>query len=239
MSSVSMNQDFERITQARHHDPFSVLGRHRENGSDLIRAYLPRADEVSIAEGNLRLERISDTDLFEWRGDAGEVPEHYHLVWRHAGHEHIAHDPYNFPPQLSDFDLHLFGEGRHRHAYRILGAHLHAVDEVPGILFAVWAPNAERVSVVGDFNQWDGRRHPMRVRGGSGVWELFIPDLAPGNLYKYEIRNRETGSISLKSDPYAQAFEMRPHTASIASPPSDYAWNDQAWTARARSAGSA
>jgi len=231
-----MNQDFERITQARHHDPFSVLGRHREDGSDLIRAYLPRADEVSIAEGNLRLERISDTDLFEWRGDAGGIPEHYHLVWRHAGYEHIAHDPYNFPPQLSDFDLHLFAEGRHRHAYRILGAHVHAVDEVPGILFAVWAPNAERVSVVGDFNQWDGRRHPMRVRGGSGVWELFIPDLAPGNLYKYEIRNRETGSISLKSDPYAQAFEMRPHTASIATPPSDYAWNDQAWTAQRASA---
>ena len=232
MSSVSMDQDFERIAQARHHDPFSVLGRHRENGSDLIRAYLPRADEVSIAEGNIPLERVSGTDLFEWRGDAGAVPEHYHLVWRHAGHEHIAHDPYNFPPQLRDFDLHLFGEGKHRHAYRILGAHVHAVDEVPGILFAVWAPNAERVSVVGDFNQWDGRRHPMRVRGGSGVWELFIPDLAPGNLYKYEIRNRETGSISLKSDPYAQAFEMRPHTASITRPPSNYAWNDQAWTAQ-------
>jgi len=151
------------------------------------------------------------------------------LTWLDAGHEHIAHDPYSFPPQLSEFDLHLFSEGKHRHAYRILGAHVHAVDEVPGILFAVWAPNAERVSVVGDFNQWDGRRHPMRVRGGGGVWELFLPDLEPGTLYKYEIRNHETGGISLKSDPYAQAFEMRPHTASIITAPSSYSWNDQAW----------
>ena len=100
-------------------------------------------------------------------------------------------------------------------------AHVHTVDGIPGILFAVWAPNAERVSVVGDFNQWDGRRHPMRVRGGSGVWELFLPDLEPGTLYKYEIRNRETGGISLKADPYAQAFEMRPRTASIITAPSD------------------
>ena len=175
----------------------------------------------AIAEGNIPLERISGTDLFEWRGNPGTVPDHYRLTWREAGYEHIAHDPYSFPPQLSDFDLHLFGEGKHRHAYRILGAHVHTVDEIPGILFAVWAPNAERVSVVGDFNQWDGRRHPMRVRGGSGVWELFLPDLEPGTLYKYEIRNRETGGISLKSDPYAQAFEMRPRTASIITAPSE------------------
>jgi 1,4-alpha-glucan branching enzyme len=229
MSSANLQHDFERIAGARHHDPFSVLGKHREDDQDLVRAFLPDAEEVSIAEGNIRLERISGTDLFEWRGSPGTVPDRYHLTWRDAGHEHIAHDPYSFPPQLSDFDLHLFGEGKHRHAYRFLGAHVHAVDEVPGILFAVWAPNAERVSVVGDFNQWDGRRHPMRVRGGSGVWELFLPDLPPGHLYKYEIRNRQTGEIVLKSDPYAQVFEMRPRTASITTAPSSYAWDDQAW----------
>jgi 1,4-alpha-glucan branching enzyme len=236
MSSANLQQDFERIVGARHHDPFSVLGKHREDGQDLVRAFLPDADEVSITEGNIRLERISGTDLFEWRGRPGTVPDRYHLTWRDAGREHIAHDPYSFPPQLSDFDLHLFGEGKHRHAYRFLGAHVHAVDEVPGILFAVWAPNAERVSVVGDFNQWDGRRHPMRVRGGSGVWELFLPDLTPGHLYKYEIRNRQTGEIVLKSDPYAQVFEMRPRTASITSSPSSYAWNDQTWMAQRASA---
>ena len=230
MHSNNLAHELERIAQARHHDPFSVLGKHREQGFDLVRAYLPQADEVTIAEGNVRLERIPDTDLFEWRGAAGTVPDRYHLVWRDAAHhEHITHDPYSFPPQLPDFDLHLFSEGKHRHAYRILGAHVHAIDEVPGILFAVWAPNAERVSVVGEFNQWDGRRHPMRVRGGSGVWELFIPELEAGKLYKYEIRNRESGEILLKSDPYAQAFEMRPRTASIIAGPSEYAWNDQTW----------
>ncbi|MGB5340255.1 MAG: 1,4-alpha-glucan branching enzyme, partial [Gammaproteobacteria bacterium] len=230
MQSNKLTYDLERIAQARHHDPFSVLGKHREQDFDLVRTYLPQANEVTIAEGNVRLERIPDTDIFEWRGAPGTVPDRYHLVWRDAAHhEHIAHDPYSFPPQLPDFDLHLFSEGRHRHAYRILGSHVHAIDEVPGILFAVWAPNAERVSVVGEFNQWDGRRHPMRVRGGSGVWELFIPDLKAGNLYKYEIRNRDSGEILLKSDPYAQAFELRPRTASIIAGPSSYAWNDQAW----------
>jgi 1,4-alpha-glucan branching enzyme len=236
MSSADLQREFERIAGARHHDPFSILGKHREDGSDLIRAYLPHADEVTIAEGNLPLERVSGTDLFEWRGAPGTVPDRYRLTWREAGYEHIAHDPYSFPPQLSDFDLHLFGEGRHRHAYRILGSHVHTVDDIPGILFAVWAPNAERVSVVGTFNQWDGRRHPMRVRGGSGVWELFLPGLEPGTLYKYEIRNRESGSISVKADPYAQAFEVRPRTASIISAPSDYVWNDQAWIEQRASA---
>jgi len=230
MQSETLAHDFERIAQARHHDPFSLLGKHHEDGCELVRVYLPQVSDVTIVEGNLQLQRIADTDLFEWRGEPGAVPDRYHLVWRDAAsHEHIAHDTYSFPPQLSDFDLSLFSAGKHRHAYRILGSHVHAVDSVQGILFAVWAPNAERVSVVGEFNQWDGRRHPMRVRGGSGVWELFIPDMEPGQLYKYEIRNRESGEILLKADPYAQAFELRPHTASIIAGPSRYAWNDQAW----------
>jgi 1,4-alpha-glucan branching enzyme len=233
MQSGNLEHELERLAQARHHDPFSVLGKHREQDFDLVRVFLPQADAVTIAEGNVRLERIPDTDLFEWRGTPGTVPDRYHLVWSDAAqHEHITHDPYSFPPQLSDFDLHLFSEGRHRHAYRILGAHMHAVDEVTGILFAVWAPNAERVSVVGEFNQWDGRRHPMRVRGGSGVWELFIPDLEAGSLYKYEIRNRDSGQILMKSDPYAQAFEVRPQTASIIAAPTHYDWNDEAWMER-------
>ncbi|MGB5426368.1 MAG: 1,4-alpha-glucan branching protein GlgB [Gammaproteobacteria bacterium] len=230
MESNTLQHEFERISQARHHDPFSVLGKHRDQGLDLVRVFMPQVDEVKIAEGNVRLERIPDTDLFEWRGTPGTVPDHYHLVWNDAAqHEHIAHDPYSFLPQIPDFDLHLFSEGRHRHAYRMLGGHVHAVDEVTGVLFAVWAPNAERVSVVGEFNQWDGRRHPMRVRGGSGVWELFIPDLEAGCLYKYEIRNRESGEILLKTDPYAQSFEVRPRTASIISGHTQYDWNDRDW----------
>ena len=233
MNSTYMETEFEKILQVRHHDPFAVLGKHAENGQDLVRVYIPDASEVSIAEGELRLSRVADTDLFEWRGDRGSIPERYRLIWRDTGHrEHIAHDPYSFPPRLSDFDLNLFNAGKHRHAYRILGAHAHEYDDIAGVLFAVWAPTAERVSVVGDFNQWDGRRHPMRSRGGSGVWELFIPDLGSGSPYKYEIRNRDTGQVFLKSDPYAQAFELRPSTASLITAPSSHAWQDAEWMQR-------
>jgi 1,4-alpha-glucan branching enzyme len=230
MHDTHLQNDIDRIAGARHHDPFSVLGKHLVDGKDVVRAYLPEAEEVSIAEGEFHLQRISGTDLFEWQGDPGSIPERYRLIWRDQSHrEHITHDPYSFPAQLSDFDLHLFGEGKHHRAYRFLGAHPHEIHGVAGVLFAVWAPNAERVSVVGDFNHWDGRRHPMRVRGGSGVWELFIPELEAGNLYKYEIRSRLNGSISLKTDPYAQAFERRPSTASIMTGASDYIWRDQDW----------
>jgi len=236
MNNLSLQSELERITQARHHDPFNVLGRHQGNGEELVRVYLPDAHEVTVAEGNLQLQRVNDTDLFEWHGMPGTLPEHYRLIWRDGSHrEHMAHDPYSFPPQLSDFDLHLYGEGRHRHAYRFLGAHPHEVDGIVGILFAVWAPNAERVSVVSDFNQWDGRRHPMRARGGSGVWELFIPDLPTNILYKYEIRNRNSGEIVLKADPFAQSFELRPRTASRVTEPSRYVWQDQAWIEQRRS----
>jgi 1,4-alpha-glucan branching enzyme len=225
-----LDENLERILAARHHDPFEVLGRHELDGETLVRAFLPGAAEASILEGNLPLERIPDTDLFQWSGQAGTLPTHYRLVWRdQQHHEHIAHDPYTFLPQVGDLDLHLFSEGKHWHAYRFLGAHEHEADGAAGLLFAVWAPNAERVSVVGDFNHWDGRCHPMRVRPGSGVWELFVPDLAPGTVYKFELRNRDTGQVFLKTDPYGQRFELRPRTASIAAAAAEFPWTDQAW----------
>ena len=143
--------------------------------------------------------------------------------------EHVAYDPYCFPPQLSDFDIHLFGEGRHWHIYRILGAHRRQNDNIDGVLFAVWAPSAERVSVVGDFNGWDGRIHPMRARGSSGIWELFIPGLDSGQPYKYEIRCRDDGKLLLKTDPYGQHFELRPGTASLIPRESVFEWNDGPW----------
>jgi 1,4-alpha-glucan branching enzyme len=229
-----IDEDLRRIIEARHHDPFSVLGRHETAGGEtVIRVYIPYAAEVAIVEGELPLERIDGTEVFWWQGGASGIPQHYRLIWRDSeNHQHIAHDPYTYLPQLPDFDLHLFGEGKHRHAYRFLGAHEHAVDGVAGILFAVWAPNAERVSVVGDFNRWDGRRHPMRARPGNGIWELFIPDLSPGVLYKFEIRQRGSGAIHLKSDPYGREFELRPSTSSIVAANSAYAWKDQSWMAR-------
>jgi len=230
---AQLNPDLERIIHARHHDPFAVLGKHLMEGKEIVRAHLPHANEATIAEGEIVMQRIANSDIFEWSGNAGTLPPHYRLIWRdQEQREHIAHDPYAFTPQLSDFDLQLFAEGRHWHAYRILGAHVHEVDGIGGVLFAVWAPNAERVSVVGDFNHWDGRCHPMRVRGSSGVWELFIPDLAPGCLYKYELRNRHTGTLHVKSDPYGQQYELRPSTASVILPHCSYQWQDDTWLKR-------
>jgi 1,4-alpha-glucan branching enzyme len=222
--------DLQRVLEARHHDPFAMLGRHPEGTGETLRAFIPGARWVRVQGTEIELGRVGDTDLFVWTGARDRIPARYELVWAdQGGREHRAHDPYCFPPQLGDLDLHLFSEGRHWHAYRFLGAHVHAVEGISGVLFAVWAPSAERVSVVGDFNQWDGRRHPMRVRGGSGVWELFIPGLEVGQLYKFEIRNRDRGSIHVKTDPYGQRFELRPGTASVVSAESEYRWGDEQW----------
>jgi len=228
----SLPEPIYRILDARHHDPFQVLGKHREGSQEVVRAFLPACSEVRIEDNGEPLLRLGDTDLFEWRGAAGSLPERYQLAWTDSdGIEWVAYDPYCFPPQLGDLDLHWFGEGRHLHAYRFLGAHLDTVDGVAGTHFAVWAPNAERVSVVGDWNHWDGRRHPMRSRGGSGIWELFIPGVSAHEFYKFEIRNREHGSIHLKTDPYAQAYELRPGTAAVTCKAGGYQWQDQDWMA--------
>jgi 1,4-alpha-glucan branching enzyme len=229
-----LDEELRRLAEGRHHDPFAVLGKHAENDRAVVRAYIPTAAEVTIAEGELALERIAHSDFFEWHGEPSAVPDRYRLIWRDSDHrEHIAHDAYVYPPQLADADLERFARGAHHVAYAFLGAREHEVEGVAGVLFAVWAPNAERVSVVGDFNQWDGRRHPMRVRH-NGVWELFLPDLGPGALYKYEIRNGSSGAVFLKTDPYGTAFERRPQTASIVTSSQPYAWNDAAWLERRR-----
>ncbi|UCE88181.1 MAG: 1,4-alpha-glucan branching enzyme, partial [Pseudomonadota bacterium] len=231
-SPRTLSEDLLRVSEARHHDPFSVLGRHSDGAQECVRAFLPHAQWARIGKDGPRLERLGDSDFFEWCGTPGTARGHYRLHWEDShGHERSACDPYTFPPQLAGFDLHLFGEGKHWHIYRVLGAHPHEADGIPGVLFATWAPSAERVSVVGDFNRWDGRQHPMRVRGGSGVWELFIPELEPGTLYKFEIRNRESGELGVKSDPYGQQFEKRPKTASIVAADSEYVWQDQGWMA--------
>lgn len=228
MKNPELSPELQQLVEARQRDPFGVLGRHEEKGRVRVRVLLPHAEEVSIAEGGHRLRRIEGTNLFEWEGNAKQVPARYRIIWRDDEHrEHIAHDPYCYPPQLQDFDMHLFGEGKHWHAHRLLGARVHEVAGVAGVLFSVWAPSAERVSVVGDFNRWDGRAHPMRVHG-NGVWELFIPDLPVGSVYKYEIR-AGNGNIFLKSDPFGRRFEVRPRTASIVEAPSRFIWGDADW----------
>jgi len=229
-SPASLPEALIRILEARHHDPFEVLGKHHDGQQDIVRAFLPHCSDARIVETGAPLTRVENTDLFEWRSADGSVPARYQLAWTDRdGIECLAYDPYCFPPQLGDLDLHLFGEGRHLHAYRFLGAQLCEVEGVKGTRFGVWAPGAERISVVGDWNHWDGRFHPMRARGGSGVWELFIPAVSTHAYYKFEIRNREYGSIHLKTDPYGQAFELRPGTASVTHRPDTYTWNDRQW----------
>ncbi|MDG4596498.1 MAG: 1,4-alpha-glucan branching protein GlgB [Candidatus Contendobacter sp.] len=216
-----------------HPDPFAVLGRHGRGDRSIIRVFLPGARQVRLLDIDQPLRRLADTDLFEWRGVTNALPPHYRLAWTDAvGRDQVAHDPYNFLPQLSLYDLHLFNEGRHLHAYRVLGAHPRMVDHVAGVLFAVWAPNAAQVSVVGDFNQWDGLRHPLRRRGG--VWELFVPDVAAGARYQFELRVRETGERLRKGDPYGRWFERRPANFALVMESTPYPWRDEMWMTQRR-----
>ena len=229
----TLEMGLTRILEARHHDPFEVLGRHSQDGQECFRVFLPQAESVRIGDDGPEFARIQGTDLFEARTPLGNaIPVHYRIQWTDKNGQSHAHvDPYSFEPFLTDFDLYLFGEGRHHHIYRILGAHPMTRGGIAGTAFALWAPNAERVSVVGDFNGWDGRVHAMRSRGASGVFELFIPGLPVGTLYKFEIRNRQNGAILLKSDPYGQHFELRPGTASIVAAEDHFGWTDQNWMA--------
>ena len=231
MTAQTLNDDLQRIINSSHHDPFDVLGKHPVGKDNcVIRVFLPSALEVRLADLGAPLHRIEGTDFFEWHGPDDQVDAHYELEWTDAhGYNHRRHDPYCFPPQLSDFDLHLFNEGNHQHAYRMMGAHPHEVEGIKGTLFSVWAPGAERVSVIGNFNQWDGRTNPMRVRGGSGVWELFMPGILAGEVYKFEIRNRHSMESFEKTDPYGQQFEHRPKTASVVTGESHFDWHDEDW----------
>ncbi len=207
----------DAVIGARHGDPFAVLGPHEVDGGVAIRAFLPDARSVEIVSGDTgavlaTLERIHPDGF--WCGLMRERTPYLFRVDL-GGLTYETEDTYAFPPVLGDLDVHLLGEGRHHDLGRCLGAHPMEFQGVPGVRFAVWAPNAQRVSVVGDFNRWDGRRHPMRLRHGAGVWELFIPRLVPGTLYKYEIVGRWGQLLPLKADPVAWATEAPPATASV------------------------
>ncbi|MFP4609967.1 MAG: 1,4-alpha-glucan branching protein GlgB [Thiohalophilus sp.] len=228
-SHVQNKPDLQRLLQARHHDPFAVLGRHEHDGETLIRVLLPYTRDVTLEETGEAFQRVGNSDIFEWRGKGERLPTHYRLQRIDSdGQTYELYDAYAFGPTLSEYDINLFSAGKHLHVYRMLGAHACNIDGIDGVRFATWAPNAERVSVIGNFNHWDGRCYPMRARGSSGVWELFIPGLSMGELYKYEIRNRDSGKVVQKSDPYARQTELRPRTASVIFE-SHYTWQDNAW----------
>jgi 1,4-alpha-glucan branching enzyme len=229
--SPPRDPDIERLLHGRLHEPRNVLGVHDVGANDaVVRVLLPSALRVRLIEPAVELARIPGTPLFEWTGPRSEIKAPYRIRFESQdGRWHERHDPYSFPLEIDDHDLARFAAGSHIHAYRFLGAHERTIAGVRGIRFAVWAPNAERVSVVGTFNHWDGRYHPMSVRGGSGVWELFVPEIGEGELYKYEIYTRDTRELKLKADPYAAAFEQRPATAGITTAPSKFVWDDEAW----------
>ena len=234
-------EELQRLIRAEHWDPFVLLGPHpmSDNGHTrtVVRAFLPEAVEAVLGpdgqERPVPMARVHKEGVFEAPLPDTVREGRYRLkVTDQWGGVSERHDPYAFPNLLTDFDLHLLAEGRHYRAYETMGAHVRTVRDVTGVHFVVWAPNAQRVSVVGDFNHWDGRRHPMRSRGGGGLWELFVPDLPERSVYKYEIRPRGGNAPFLKADPYAFAAELRPKTASIVRDPSRYRWADQAWMER-------
>ena len=221
--------DAIRLLEARHHDPFAVLGRH----GDAVRAFLPHTRNAWLEDETRPMRRVGNTDLFEYTGDLRGLPRHYRLVLEDGeGVRRVRHEPWTFGSAIGEQDLWYFNAGKHTRAQEFLGANPRTLDGIAGTLFAVWAPNAERVSVVGDFNRWDGRCHPMRNLGASGVWELFVPGLHEG-VYKFEIRNRATGALFLKADPYAKGSELRPATASVIVH-SRHAWQDGDWMAARR-----
>jgi 1,4-alpha-glucan branching enzyme len=223
----------DAIAHAREGDPFAVLGPHAEGDGVVVRVFRPGAHTVEVVDEHGRVlapaEASGTEGLFEARLDA-PAPR-YRLRVQDDGGTHVVDDPYRFGPILGELDAWLFAQGNHLRLYDVLGAHPGVVDGTAGTRFAVWAPNARRVSVVGDWNAWDGRVHPMRLRREAGVWELFIPGVGAGAHYKYELLGPDGELLPLRADPFAFRTEVRPGNASIVAAPSSYAWNDEAWMA--------
>ncbi|MBS7811349.1 1,4-alpha-glucan branching protein GlgB [Roseococcus pinisoli] len=225
-------EDAAALLEARHGDPFAVLGPHEVEGGLAIRALRPGAEAVEAVfdDGKvLPLERRGATAFFEGRRPGTALPAPYRLRLREGGGQMDILDPYAFGPSLGPLDDHLLIEGTHRHLHERLGAHLLEHEGAEGVRFAVWAPDARRVSVVGAFNRWDGRLHPMRRRVDSGIWELFLPGLGEGAAYKYEILGAQGTVLPLKADPVGFAAELRPANASIVARIDGFEWTDAAW----------
>ncbi len=228
----------DALIAGHHGEPFALLGCHPAPDPQyrIVRALLPGAQSVSVvaavSEAELSLDEVSAPGFFAGAIPAGLASSGYRLkvLWA-DGSEQALDDPYTLPPRLGELDLHLLAEGQHFRAWEVLGARPGDHAGLSGTGFAVWAPNARRVSVVGDFNAWDGRRHVMRLRPECGIWEIFVPGVAPGALYKYEILTHD-GRLLLKADPYGRQAELPPATASRVWADGDYVWSDQDWLER-------
>jgi len=222
---MSVATDIDRLVAREHHDPHSLLGAHESQGGVTIRALRPMAEAVTVQPAGVELARVHPSGLFEGVVSGAALPLDYEFeVAYPGGNTFTVHDPYRFAPTLTDLDEHLFREGRHEQLWSKMGAHVRELDGVTGTSFAVWAPAARSVAVVGDFNYWEGLLHPMRALGGSGIWELFIPGVQAGAHYKYEIRT-QAGDFKQKADPFAFETELPPQTASIVTS-SSFEWTD-------------
>jgi 1,4-alpha-glucan branching enzyme len=234
---ILTKDEFNALVGLRHRSPHDLLGMHLlgDGSGVLVRALVPGAVEIRVVPSHEKdqpsfdLKRIHPCGLFEGTSSSASRIYAYDLVITSAdGPVRSTRDPYSFLPTLGEMDLYLFGQGNEKRIFDKLGAHLRQLDGVPGTSFAVWAPNAQRVSVVGNFNQWDGRAHPMRLLGAAGVWEIFVPNVGEGALYKFEVRDHR-GRIHLKTDPFGFFFEVPPKNAAIVWNPAKHVWNDQAW----------
>ena len=236
---VLTTEQLRSLVEAKSRSPHELLGMHPLPGDAglVVRALIPGAQSIEIQpvhesdKPSFRLERLPKTDLFEGTTkDANRVFAYDLVITNADGKVRRTRDPYSFLPTLGESDLYLFGKGDERRIYDKLGSQLRTIDGVAGASFAVWAPNAQRVSVVGDFNNWDGRCHPMRTLGSSGVWEIFVPGIGAGEHYKYELRYKG-GQIGLKTDPYGFFFETPPKNAAIVWDNRQFAWTDDPWIA--------
>ena len=233
MSPFPNSGAVEAIAHGRHGDPFAVLGPHGAGADRMVCAFLPGADSVTVLDPAGRplgsLQRLHPDGFW-----AGPAPGNgaYRLQASGSGGTWEQEDAYRFPPTLGELDLYLLGKGRHWELGHVLGAHPAVMDGVPGVRFAVWAPNASRVSVVGDFNFWDARRHPMRRHQGAGVWDLFVPGAKAGAIYKFDLLGPSGEPLPQKADPVAWQAEVAPATGSIVVSDEGWRWTDAAWMAR-------
>ena len=225
--------EIEALVYSEHNRPHNILGQHLVEDGLLIAAFLPTAEKVDVEDTHTKtiypMEKMDDGGYFAVLIDSQKkITYKYHITYDNGTAETL-YDPYMFENLIDSDDIEKFNAGIHYEIYKVLGAHPKKIDGISGVMFAVWAPEAVRVSVVGDFNQWDGRRNPMECLGESGIHELFIPGLGTMEKYKYEIKVKHVNTVMLKADPYASYSEVRPNTASVVYDITKYKWNDSAW----------